>query len=68
MERKNGFHLPENPSCQLSLARISPFFENCELLIPIMVSTSSNIPLTKKILFPLRGKSVSTSRVKDIEK
>ena len=33
-----------------------------------MVSTSSKIPLTKKILFPLGAKSVSTSWMKDIEK
>ena len=38
---------------QLSLARLSSFFENCLLLIPIMLSTSSNKALTKKILFPL---------------
>ena len=33
-----------------------------------MVSTSSKIALTKKILFPLGAKSVSTSWMKDIEK
>ena len=49
-------------------ARISCFFQNCFLLIPIMVSTSSKIVLTKKILFPLGAKSVSTSWMEDIEK
>ena len=50
------------------LARINSFFENCFFLIPIMFSTSSKIALTKKILFPLGVKSVSTSWMKDIEK
>ena len=49
-------------------ARISCFFQNCFLLIPIMISTSSKIVLTKRILFPLGAKSVSTSWMKDIEK
>ena len=49
------------------LARISPFLD-CLLLISIMVSTSSKIALTKKILFPLNRKSVCTSRMKDIQK
>ena len=33
-----------------------------------MVSTSSKIALTKKILFPLGAKSFSTTWMKDIEK
>ena len=48
------------------LARISPFLD-CLLLISTMVSTSSKIALTKKILFPLSRKSVCTSRMKDIQ-
>ena len=50
------------------LARISSSLENYLLLIPITVSTSSKIALTKKILFSLSRKSVCTSRMKDIEK
>ena len=38
------------------------------LLIPIMVSISSNIALTKKLIFPLSRKLVCASRMKDIEK
>ena len=49
------------------LARINPFLD-CLLLISIMVSTSSKIALTKKILFPLNRKSVCTRRMKDIQK
>ena len=49
------------------VARISSFLD-CLLLIPIMVSTSSKIALTKKILFPLSRKSFCTSRFKDIKK
>ena len=64
MEKKNDFHQPEN---QLPLATISSFLD-CLLLFPIMVATSSQIALTKKMLFPLSKISVSTSRMKDIEK
>ena len=50
------------------LARINSLFENCLFLIPIMFSTSSIIALTKKKLFSLGRKSVSTSQIKDVEK
>ena len=60
------FFATQKISCPL--ARISSFFQNYFLLIPIMVSTSSKIALTKKILFLLGTKSVSTSWMKDIEK
>ena len=43
-----------------TLARISSFL-NSLLLIPTMVSTSSKIAPTKKILFPQSRKPVSTS-------
>ena len=49
------------------LARISSFL-GCLLIIPIMVSTSRKIALTKEILFPLSRKYVYTNRMKDIEK
>ena len=45
---KNDFHQPEN---QLSTSKKSSFSQNCFLLIPIMVSTSSEIALTKKYSF-----------------
>ena len=60
------FFATKKISC--TLARISSFFQNYFPLIPIMVSTSSKIALTKKILFLLGTKSVSTSWMKDIEK
>ena len=50
------------------LARMSSFFENCFLVILIMVSTSSKMALTKEILFPQGRKSVCTIRIKDYEK
>ena len=50
------------------LARISSFIENCFLLIPKMVSTSSKIAFFIKILFPQGRKSFCTSRMNDIEK
>ena len=50
------------------LARINSLFENCLFLIPIMFSTSSIIALTKKTMFSLGRKSVSTSQIKDVEK
>ena len=64
MEKKMVF-ISQKISCPL--ATISSSLD-CLLLIPIMVSTSSQIALTKKILFPLSRISVSTSRMKDIEK
>ena len=50
-----------------SLARISSFL-GCLLIIPIKVSTSRKIAMTKEILFPLSRKYVYTNRMKDIEK
>ena len=49
-------------------ARISSFFQNYFYLILIMVSTSSKIALTKKILFPRGTRSCFNSWMKDIEK
>ena len=63
---KTMFSATQKISCLL--ARISSFFQNYFLLIQEMVSTSSKIVLTKKILFLLGAKSVSTSWMKDIEK
>ena len=55
------------PVSSCLLARTSSFFENCLLLILIMVSTNSNIVLTKQILFPVSRKSVCTSWMKVLE-
>ena len=63
---KKMFCTAQKISCPLT--RITSFFQNYFLLIPIMVSTSSKIVLTKKILFLLGAKSASTSWMKDIEK
>ena len=52
-----------NISCPLAI--MSSFSQNCLLLIPIMVSSSSEISL---FLFPLGRKFICTSRVKNIEK
>ena len=49
-------------------ARISSFFQNYFYLILIIVSTSSKIALTKKILFPRGTRSCFNSWMKDIEK
>ena len=57
MEKKNGFHQPENLRCQLSF---TPNSNNGFY--------SSNIALTKKLIFPLSRKLVCASRMKDIEK
>ena len=64
MEKKMVF-TSQKISCPL--ATISSFLD-CLLLFPIMVATSSQIALTKKMLFLLSRISVSTSRMKDIEK
>ena len=64
MEKKMVFN-SQKISCPL--ATISSFLD-CLLLFPIMVATSSQIALTKKMLFLLSRISVSTSRMKDIEK
>ena len=48
MEKKMVSNSPEI-SCPI--ARISFSFENCFLLIPIMVSTSRKIALIKKAVF-----------------
>ena len=64
MEKKMVF-TSQKISCPQ--ATISSFLD-CLLLFPIMVATSSKIALTKKMLFPLSRISVSTSRMKDIEK
>ena len=53
-------------SCPLAI--MSSFSQNYSLLIPIMVSTSTEIALAKKILFLLGRKFIFTSQVKDIEK
>ena len=49
------------------IARISFFFENCFLLISIMVSTSRKIVLIKK-QFSLDRNSISTNRILDLLK
>ena len=53
-------------SCPLAI--MSSFSQNYSLLIPIMVSTSTENALAKKILFLLGRKFIFTSQVKDIEK
>ena len=63
--RKNYFHWSEK---QFSTSKNKLFLSKLFSSNPIMVSTSSKIALTKKILFPLGAKSVSTSWMKDIEK
>ena len=52
----------------ISTSQKISFFQNCFLLIPIMISTSSEIELTKKVLFQLGRKSVCTSQLRNIEK
>ena len=49
------------------LARKSFFFEKSFLLISVMVSTSSKIAQTKKILFPPGRESVCTSWMEELK-
>ena len=67
--QKIRFHFSTSRKISCALAIMRSFSQNCFLFFfLIMVSASSEIALTKKILFPIGRKSICANRVKDIEK